>query len=279
MKVIHHLFTVKCHNLSFLLVIATYSMNGFSPRSSSFHTGETCRADTITTCGIASQHVIYLLHRCFPRRASAAANRAPPRAVRPMASSTWLGSSEPDVHAEPDEAQMPLHVEQQQQALALDALEAEVHVAGQARASLSPLSAQCGMLAKPCDQPVAQRGDLRCVLVQMVARILAAPPPCRRCRRTFSVPARLPRSCAPPSMMLVEDDARAGHTARPRPWARGTCDADMESISMCIRADIDSDMALPPAPRRCGTGRPARMAELRRSPRWAGWCRFRCWQT
>ena len=38
---------------------------------------------------------------------------------RPMAKSTWLGSSEPEVQAEPEDTQMP-RCQLQQHALALD---------------------------------------------------------------------------------------------------------------------------------------------------------------
>lgn len=45
----------------------------------------------------------------------------------PSASSTWLGSSEPEVQALAGGGGNALAVEQEQQRLALDALEAEVH--------------------------------------------------------------------------------------------------------------------------------------------------------
>lgn len=85
-----------------------------------------------------------------------------------MASRTWLGSSEPDVQAEPDEAQMPLAVEQQEHGLALDALKAEVHIAGEPVDRVAVQGA-VGNPGKSGNQLIPQGGDLCGVFVDMVA--------------------------------------------------------------------------------------------------------------
>ena len=54
----------------------------------------------------------------------------PPHGAARWPNSTWLGSSEPEVQAEPEEADACI-IQQQQERLALNALKAEVDVAGQ----------------------------------------------------------------------------------------------------------------------------------------------------
>ena len=142
-----------------------------------------------------------------------------------MASRTWLGSSDPDVQAEPDDAQMPFAVQQQEQwTLALDAFKAEVHIAGQAVLRGSPLSTRVRNFRQ------ARRSDWsrRAVTLAMFSSICSqASSQSRRHahdgRPTFSVPARLPLSCAPPSIRLIERNALARSTARRCPSGRGTC--------------------------------------------------------
>ena len=80
-------------------------MNGLFPLSLSSHRGERLRRYstswvTVFTIHSASCGVLYLLR----------VRRREPRAIsrlRPRARSTWLGSKEPEVQAEPEEAQMP----------------------------------------------------------------------------------------------------------------------------------------------------------------------------
>ena len=63
-----------------------------------------------------------------------------------------------------------LCVEQKQQALALDALEAETHIAGQ---TVHRIAVECAVrdLGKAFNQAVAQGADLFCVLVEVRAGV------------------------------------------------------------------------------------------------------------
>ena len=117
---------------------------------------------------------------------------------RPMASSTWLGSREPEVQAEPEEAQMPL--------------------ASSIISRLSPSTPSKEMLTVPgsrCSRSPLRRvwGRQRSSLMRRsvssflwarfssrweTASSMATPSPTMPA--TFSVPARLPHSCAPPSI-------------------------------------------------------------------------------
>ena len=63
-----------------------------------------------------------------------------------------------------------LRVQKQKQTLALNALEAEVHIAGKTGRSCAVERAM-GNLAEAFNEPVAQRRDLFRIFVQMVARI------------------------------------------------------------------------------------------------------------
>ncbi len=118
---------------------------------------------------------------------------------RPMASSTWLGSSEPEVQADRWTRKFP-PVQHQQKALALDALKAEIDVAGQPPLR-SAVEAAVGNGAKqPGDQLIPQGDDARRRSPpggrRPASRAAAMPDDGGR----FSVPARRPFSWAPPSM-------------------------------------------------------------------------------
>ena len=88
-----------------------------------------------------------------------------------MASSTWLGSRDPLVQALPELAQMPACIQQQQKALALDALEAEVHVGGQPVHRVAVQRA-VGDLTQSRDQLVPQLRQPGGVLVDVPAGLL-----------------------------------------------------------------------------------------------------------
>ena len=68
---------------------------------------------------------------------------------------------------------MPCLIQQQQQAFALNALKAEVHVAGEPVDGVAVQGA-VGNLGKPGDQLVPQGGDLGGVFVDVVAGLLQA---------------------------------------------------------------------------------------------------------
>ena len=87
--------------------------------------------------------------------ASGAASRARSRAAARWPAAHGCGSSEPEVQAEPDEAQMPFASSISSKALALDALEAEVDVAGQPRRHGRRSARLCGIFETPVDQLVA----------------------------------------------------------------------------------------------------------------------------
>ena len=70
---------------------------------------------------------------------------------RPMASSTWLGSRDPEVQAEPEEAQMPRS--------SLNALKAKADVARQPVVPV-PVESAVGDGLQTGDELVPQGGDL-----------------------------------------------------------------------------------------------------------------------
>ena len=96
-------------HLSFCLILPCfYRANCFLPLTRSFHSGDMPRKYS-TTSGTASRmrsisSSVFHSHRL--RRSEPCATSC----GRPMASSTWLGSSEPDVHALPDDAVQTLTV-------------------------------------------------------------------------------------------------------------------------------------------------------------------------
>ena len=70
-----------------------------------------------------------------------------------MASSTWEGSREPEVQADPLDAADAFHIQHDQQGLSLDELEAEV---GVVRQTSGPVSVQSGSRESPVSNAVDQ---------------------------------------------------------------------------------------------------------------------------
>lgn len=130
--------------LSFCLILPrAYKVNGFLPLTRSFHSGDMPRKYS-TTSGTASRmrsisSSVFHSHRL--RRSEPCTTSC----GRPMASSTWLGSSEPDVQALPDDAQMPFASRRSSR---LSPSTQKLTLPGR-RFTGSPLSALCGILDRP----------------------------------------------------------------------------------------------------------------------------------
>ena len=96
----------------------------------------------------------------------------------------------------------------------------------------APLSAQCGILRSPSISRSRSAETFFAFSSRWSqASFNAAAMPTMP--GTFSVPALLPRSCAPPSMILVRIIPRRAYSA-PTPLGPWNLCPDIESISMCI---------------------------------------------
>ena len=149
-------------------------------------------------------------------------------------------------------AQMPCSVEQQQDRLALDVLEADVGRVGQPVVSVSPLTRLFGHVrAGACFEPVAQALHARCSRRPCVWAASSQALPSPTMPGTFSVPPRRPPSWWPP----IRKGASAcpcGRRARRRPWGRAACGRRGESRSIAAFRRGSSGSCRPPARRRCG---------------------------
>ena len=163
-----------------------------------------------------------------------------------------------------------LAVQQQQHGLALDALEAEAHVAGQTVGRGRRSAAQCGIFAQPGDELVPQGRDLALSVLlpyaSQASRRAAAMP--GDAAATFSVPARLPRSWAPPSMRGRQGHALADIQQADAPRAVELVAGQGQHVDVhaCPRRWAHGRQ---PAPHRCGTGR--RVRGTPRRSRAIGW--------
>ena len=177
-------------HLSFCLILPCfYRANCFLPLTRSFHSGDMPRKYS-TTSGTASRmrsisSSVFHSHRL--RRSEPCATSC----GRPMASSTWLGSSEPDVHALPDDAQMPFASRRSSRLSPSTPSKQKLTLPGK-RFTGSPLSALCGILDRPSIRRSRRALTLfafssRCA--QASSRAAAMP----MMAGMFSVPARRPR--------------------------------------------------------------------------------------
>ena len=176
--------------LSFCLILPrAYKVNGFLPLTRSFHSGDMPRKYS-TTSGTASRmrsisSSVFHSHRL--RRSEPCATSC----GRPMASSTWLGSSEPDVHALPDDAQMPFASRKSSRLSPSTPSKQKLTLPGR-RFTGSPLSALCGIL----DRPSIRRSRRALTLFAFSSRCAQASSSAAAMPMMagmFSVPARRPR--------------------------------------------------------------------------------------
>ena len=117
---------------------------------------------------------------------------------RPMASRTWLGSSEPLVQAEPLEAQIP-YISRLKSRLSPSIPSMEMFTLPGRRFSRSPLRrvrSILRMLSISLSRRTLVRAPRSSMFCEAISIALARP----TIPATFSVPARLPRSWAPPSI-------------------------------------------------------------------------------
>ena len=117
---------------------------------------------------------------------------------RPIASSTWDGSREPDVQADPLEATDTVDIQHDQKGLTFYKLETEVCIV---RQTVGSVSVQSGIRnfrqVHGRSDDLSVRSLLRYALSWSLLRCSAALP-YPTIPGTFSVPARRLRSCAPP---------------------------------------------------------------------------------
>ncbi len=115
-----------------------------------------------------------------------------------MASSTWDGSSEPEVHAEPLEAADTFHIQHDQKGFSFNELKAEIDIVRKTFHRVSVQPAVRDLFQNPADQIIPQlrffRGSAPSSCSQPSLTALPSP----TMPGTFSVPARRFRSCAPP---------------------------------------------------------------------------------
>ena len=146
---------------------------------------------------------VFVSHKRQPQRA--VRNR---RARCPMASSTWLGSSEPDVHADcRTTRRCPSRPEAAAGSRPRCPQSRSCTLPGR-RFTGSPLRAAVRNFRKSRDQTGRAAPSASAAFSANVrARLVQTPPPYAMMPGRFSVPARLPRSCAPPSIRLVRRNA------------------------------------------------------------------------
>ena len=220
--------------------------------------------------------MIDLLLGVLLAEASAAGEPCATSCGRPMASSTWLGSSEPEVQALPEEAQMPASSSRRRRLSPSMPSKQKFTLPGR-RCVRSPLSAACGIWSSPAMSLSRRARDIRRVFLDDARTPRASAAAMPTMPAMFSVPARLPRSCAPPSMTFVRGMPRRAYST-PTPFGPWNLWRGKGEHIDVLRLYVDGRDGPPPAPRPCGRGRPSR-GRPRRSPRWAGWCRSRCWRT
>ena len=112
-----------------------------------------------------------------------------------------------------------LCIEQKQERLASIPSKQKLTLPGR-RFVRSPFNALCGIFSRPSIS-LSRRADTFSAFASILAfaSLRAATMP--TIPGIFSVPARLPRSCAPPSMIFVSLTP-CGHREVRRPWVRGT---------------------------------------------------------
>ena len=112
----------------------------------------------------------------------------------PMARSTWDGWSDPEVHADPEEAQMPYSSSKEQDALSLDEFEADIRRVGKP-AAVVPFTRELGIAARRRLSRLSRR-RLHPAVLHFHVRCAASSQAFPRAMMlgVFSVPPRLPRS-------------------------------------------------------------------------------------
>ena len=147
----------------------------------------------------------------------------------PIASSTWLGSREPDVHALPEEAQIPLSSRRSRSDSPSMPSKQKFTLPG-SRCTASPFRAECGISESPAIRrslAALMRAAFSCILPAVSLSAAAIP----TIEATFSVPARFPRSCAPPSIKLVRRTPLFAYK-KPIPFGPWNLCAEEESMSI-----------------------------------------------
>ena len=94
----------------------------------------------------------------------------------------------------------------------------------------SPLSAACGMVLSPA-MSLSRRALTYAAFFSRFAHASESAAAMATMPPIFSVPARLPRSCAPPSITFTRGMPRRAYSA-PTPFGPWNLCAEMESISM-----------------------------------------------
>ena len=174
-------------------------MKGVLPAIRSLHTGEKPLRYSTTSF---TELIIYSISSSLTSSPMLSLNEpCATSCTLPIARRTWLGSSEPDVHALPDDACMPLSSRSSRSDSPSIPSKQKLTFPGHLL-SASPLSAECGISFRAlirlslCFLSISAFSFNEAHAYLRAVAIAAIP-------GTFSVPARLPFSCAPPSIILV----------------------------------------------------------------------------
>ena len=210
-EVIHHFFDYTFHHVFFLSAIRIFiPQRGTWLRSALDHLRAALSSD-----------VVDVLLGVSARPASGAGNRGRSHGGRPMASSTWDGSSEPVEQAEPVEAQMPFR------SSISSRLSPSMHSMTKAAVPGRRLTAVAGQLTCAESWPARRRSAGRAGRVtprrfssQMLPSRARTASPRPTMPATFSVPAAAAALLPAAVDQRRERDAPCAHTARLHPWGR-----------------------------------------------------------
>ena len=166
-----------------------------------------------------------------------------------MASSTWLGSSEPDVHALPEEAQMPASSSRRRRLSPSMPSKQKFTLPGRRFVS-SPLSAACGMVLSPAMSLSRRALTYAAFFIEIRARL-------GKRRSHGDDAADIFRTGTLASLLRAaldhvhQRDAPAGIQCADCPSGRGTCARKWRAYR-CSPLLRRWRHGPPPAPRRCG---------------------------
>ena len=130
---------------------------------------------------------------------------------RPMASNTCDGSREPEVHAEPEEAQTSLSSSKSNRLSPSTPSKQKLTFPGR-RFSFVPFSAPCGIFSSPAISS-SRNFNSFFVFDSILSHASFSAAAIPHAAPTFSVPARLPLSCAPPSINGCKNTPRRQYNA------------------------------------------------------------------
>ena len=162
----------------------------------------------------------------------------------PTARRTWLGLTEPNAHAEPLDAAMPLRSSVKMRDCPSMPSKDMFGVPG-SRGTLPPFICESGIFSSSVC--ILSRIDARRKVLSSRSSIVSEKAAAPTIPATFSVPARCPRSCSPPALRLSRRRTHFARLLSPCAHRAQAC-----IVSMRCRTPRGDTAALPPAPRLTG---------------------------